>query len=48
VEPDSAHGDRVIAVYAAHEGTTKAYVFLSENNPTKAQAAAADLAERLR
>jgi putative CRISPR-associated protein (TIGR02619 family) len=48
VEPDPAHRDRVIATYAAHEGTTRAYVFLSEDNPAKAQAAAADLAERLR
>ncbi|HXF91714.1 MAG TPA: putative CRISPR-associated protein [Nitrospiraceae bacterium] len=48
VEPDPAHGDRVIAIYATHDATTKAYVFLSENDPKKAQAAAADLAERLR
>ncbi len=48
VELDPAHGDRVIASYATHDATTKAYVFLSENDPKKAQAAAADLAERLR
>lgn len=48
VEPDPAHGDRVIAIYGAHGATTKAYVFLSENDPTKARAAAADLAERIR
>jgi putative CRISPR-associated protein (TIGR02619 family) len=48
VEPDPAHGDRVIASYAAHGATTKCVVFLSEDNPAKAQAAAADLAERLR
>jgi hypothetical protein len=48
VEPDSAHGDRVIAIYATHDATTKAYVFLSENDPKKAQAAAADLAEKIR
>jgi putative CRISPR-associated protein (TIGR02619 family) len=48
VEPDPAHGDRVIAVYAAHGATTKCFVFLSEDDPVKAQAAAADLTERLR
>ncbi len=48
VEPDQAHGDRVIAIYATHDATTKAYVFLSENDSRKAQAAAADLAERIR
>ena len=48
VEPDSAHGDRVIAIYAAHGATTKCFVFLSENDPAKAQAAAAHLAEWIR
>jgi hypothetical protein len=48
IEPDPAHGDRVIAIYATHDATTKAYVFLSEDDARKAQAAAADLAERLR
>ncbi|MCP9440645.1 MAG: putative CRISPR-associated protein [Nitrospira sp.] len=48
VEPDPANTDRVIAVYATHDATTKAYVFLSENDARKAQAAAADLAERIR
>ncbi|MCP9456140.1 MAG: putative CRISPR-associated protein [Nitrospira sp.] len=48
VEPDPAYRDRVIAVYATHDATTKAYVFLSEDDSRKAQAAAADLAERLR
>ncbi len=48
VEPDLARGDRVIATYATHEATTKAYVFLSESDHKKAQAAAADLAEKIR
>jgi putative CRISPR-associated protein (TIGR02619 family) len=48
VEPDSAQGDLVIATYAAHGATTRCFVFLSEDNRAKAQAAAADLAERLR
>ncbi|MCP9453237.1 MAG: putative CRISPR-associated protein [Nitrospira sp.] len=48
VEADPTRGDRVIAIYATHDATTKAYVFLSENDLKKAQAAAADLAERLR
>ncbi len=48
VEPDPKYGDRVIAIYTTHDATTKAYVFLSENDQRKAQAAAADLAERLR
>ncbi len=48
IEPHPSAGNRVIATYAADEATTKAYVFLSENDPTKAQAAAADLAERIR
>lgn len=48
VEWDPSADDRVIATYAAHGATTKAYVFLSETDPTKARAAAADLAERIR
>lgn len=48
VEPDPTRGDRVIATYGTHDATTKAYVFLSESDHQKAQAAAADLAERLR
>jgi putative CRISPR-associated protein (TIGR02619 family) len=48
VELDPTRGDRVIATYATHDATTKAYVFLSESDHKKAQAAAADLAERLR
>lgn len=48
VEPDPAHGDHVIAIYATHDSTTKAYVFLSERDDKKAQAAAADLAEQIR
>lgn len=48
VEPDPAHGDRVIAIYAGHGATTKCFVFLSENEPAKAHAAAADLMECLR
>jgi putative CRISPR-associated protein (TIGR02619 family) len=48
VEPDRMHGDRVIAIYAAHGATTKAFVFLTEDDPAKARAAAADLAERIR
>jgi putative CRISPR-associated protein (TIGR02619 family) len=49
VEPDHPpHGDRVIAIYATHDATTKAYVFLSESDHKKAQAAAADLAEKIR
>lgn len=48
VEPDPTRGDRVIATYATHDATTKAYVFLSESDHQKAQAAAADLAEKTR
>jgi putative CRISPR-associated protein (TIGR02619 family) len=43
-EPDPAQGDRAIGIYADHGATTKCYVFLSENDPRRAQAAAADLA----
>ncbi|RMH37044.1 MAG: putative CRISPR-associated protein [Nitrospirae bacterium] len=46
-EPDPTAGDRVIAWYCEHGAATKSYVFLSENDPFKAKAAAADLARRI-